>query len=294
MKINKQTIRILNLIFGILSIIIFIFSLIVLLWLKPKMVSFETLTNLEDALLTGVGLGLLVIMAFYLLSLWQFVRYLRHGQQIKPFLLFLIISGVLSLLFVFSDVALLTDIHKQYTHGLSQPEWALVLPILTIQFIIAIIFLYIHISSRYMDNQDERAIRDINIFIIVQYVGVISGSMGLVLASLGFIYSSGWNMTLHGIMGGIVLLFPYCLAIFYWLVTKFQEQDRQWFDEKQSIDIGKSALVTLSVNTFLMLILFITNFNYLDGIIQKLWLPIYLFATIFIFSLGNLYFSRKV
>ena len=293
MKNNKRAIRNLSVIFGFLAVTLFIFNFIVLLELKPKMVNFEAITGLENSLLIAVGFGLISILIFYLLSLWQFIRYIRNSEQIKPFPLFLIISGVLALLFIFSDIALLSDIHKQYRNGLSQPEWSLVMPILVIQFIITIIFLYIHITQRFYIESVDHAARDSNVYLIVQYIGVISGLMGLGLASLGFFYSTGWNTTTHGLLGGIVLLFPYALVVFYWFVTKFQEKDRQWFDEKQSIDVGKSALITLTVNTSLMVILYVINLNNLSGTIHQLWLPLYLFTTILIFSTGNLYFSSK-
>jgi hypothetical protein len=122
---------------------------------------------------------------------------------------------------------------------------------------------------------------------------MISGLMGLGLTSLGFVYSSGWNPTTHSLLGGISILSPYGLALFYWLIIKFQEKDRQWFDEKQSQDIGKSALMTLGMNTVLLIVLFAFNIQYLNGIISMLWMPIYLFSTLFLFSLGNIYFSKK-
>lgn len=294
MKENSIKLRKLSIIFGFFAVTLFLFNFFVLFRLKPKLMNFEELTGLENGLLTAVGFGLLSILFFYLLSLWYFVSYIRNSEQIKPLPLFLVISGVLSLIFIFSDIALLSDIHKQYRFGLSQPEWSLVLPIMIVQFIITIIFLYIHTTNRLAVNREDHPKRDINIFLIVQYVGVISGVMGLALASLGFLYSSGWNITIHGILGGIVLLFPYALVVFYWLVTKFQEKDRQWLDEKQSIDIGKSALATLSINIILMLFLFIASLNKLDGIVQGIWMPIYLFSTILIFSIGNLYFSNKL
>ncbi len=293
MKYNKFSIRNLSIFLGFLAVTLFIFNFWILSRLRPKMVGFEGLSTFEEGLLTAVGIGLVLIFFFYFLSLLQLVRYIRHAEQIKPFPLSLIISGVLSLLFLFTNFALLSDIHKQYQHGLSQPEWLMVLPIMSFQLITTIALLYFHIANRFNSEQTDHAARDINIFLIVQYVGVISGLMGLGLAGLGFIFPGGWNTTTHTIMGGLVLLFPYILVIFYWFVTKWQENERQLFDEKQSIDVGKSALLTLTSNTFLMLILFIININNLDGIIHRLWLPIYLFAVIFSFSLGNLFFSRK-
>jgi hypothetical protein len=261
--------------------------------LRPKILIFEGLTSIEDALLTGVGLGLLVIFGFYLLSLWQITKYIKQAEEIKPLPLALIILGVLSLLFIFSDIAFLSDIHKQYRNNLSQPEWSMVFPIMAVQFITAIMFLFFHLTGRFVDKKAGYPARDINIFLILQYVGVISGVMGLTLASMAFFYPSGWNLTTHGILGGIVLLFPYGLALLYWLITKFQEKDRQMFDGKQSLDIGKSALFTLAMNTILLMVLFAVNFRHLNGIISMLWMPIYLFSALLLFSFGNIYFSKK-
>jgi hypothetical protein len=293
MNKNQQKQRSINLISGFLSISIFAFIFFTLFRLKPRMLGFERLTKLDENLLTAVGFGLLIILGFYLLSLWQFIRYMRQAEEIKPIPLLMIISGVLSLLFVFSDIALLSDIHKQYRYNLAQPEWALVFPIMIFQFIIAVWFLVMHLMGRYTASKEHYAVRDSNVFLIVQYVGIITGVMGLILAGLGFIYRTGWNFTVHGIIGGAVLLFPYILAVMYWFVTKFQEKDRLWFDEKQSQDVGKSALLTLFTNTSLLLILFFSHIWHPDSRIYLLWLPLYLFATIFLFSAGNLYFSKK-
>lgn len=294
MKQNKLSLRKLTIIIGFLAVTLFIFNFFVLLRLKPKMLTYEALSNFEDGLLTAVGFSLLVIFSFYLISLWQFVRYIRNVEEIKPLPLFLIISGVLSLLFIFSDIALLSDIHKQYRNGFSQPEWSLALPIMIVQFILTIPFLYIHITNRLGVDRDHHTALDINMFLIVQYIGIISGLLGLGLASLGFVYSTGWNTTTHSILGGIVILFPYGLGIMYWLITKFQEEDRQWFDEKQKLDIGKSALLTLVIDTLLLILLFILSIQNVNVFISKLWLPIHLYTVIFLSSLGNLIFSRNV
>jgi hypothetical protein len=75
---------------------------------------------------------------------------------------------------------------------------------------------------------------------------------------------------------------------------KMGEKERQWFDEKQQQDLGKSALISLFVVTLIMLVIYIGGLPELNGLIQFNWLPIYLFSVIFFFSLGNLYFSSRV
>lgn len=283
----------LNQIFGFLTVATFIYIFIVLIRLQPKMVAFEPQSPLESALLTGVGFGLLIILAFFLLSLLQDVRFIRHSEGLKFFPVVLLIGGILSMLFVFSDVALLSDIAKQFNVGASQPEWVMVFPMLVFQFVIALLYLYCHFSGYFSRLEVDSVVRDVNIFLIVQYVGLISGGMGLAMSSLGFFFTSGWSLPIHTVLSSLTIIFPYALAVLYWGITKLHEKDGVWWDEKQSQDIGRSALLTLLLNSIMMLVLFIFNIQDLDGVVRMLWLPFYLFFTMFMFSLGNLYFSSR-
>jgi len=292
MKKINQAHQTLTIVFAFFSVAIFIYDFIVFWKLKPKMIEFNLLTGLEESLVSGVGIGLLFIFAFFLLSLLQIAIYVKNAAGIKTFSLVLIIIGVLSLVFVFSDIALLSDIHKQYRHGLAQPEWSLLIPMMGFQFIVALILTYMHLSGRLYQKQLDNITIDVNIFLVVQYVGLLCALMGLAFSCLGFLYPRGWTL-LHTIMNILILFFPYALAILFWLITKLREKGRQWFDEKQYQDIGKSAMLTLMINVLYMIVLFIANSQNLDGVISRLWLPMHLFGIIFLFSLGNIYFSGK-
>jgi protein-S-isoprenylcysteine O-methyltransferase Ste14 len=208
-------------------------------------------------------------------------------------LLILIILGVISVLFVFSDVALLSDISKQYEAGFAQPEWTLVFPIMGFQFIFALVLTYLQVSGYFLQTKSQPVVRDSNIFLVVQVVGVVCGLMGLGLSSLGFFFRGGWSLLLHTIISGLVLIFPYGLAVLYWLMIKLREKNRVWWDEKQSQDVGRSAMVTLALDTVLLLCLFSLNIQDLSGVVRLLWLPLYLFGTMTFFSVGNLFFSSR-
>lgn len=291
-NLNKILQRV-NIGLGLFSIVLFVFNFVVLIRLQPKMVVYETLTEIENSLLTGVGLGLMVILLFYVLTLLQIAWFVKYAEKLTFFSLFLIIVGVLSLLAVFSDVALLSDIHKQYTHGLSQPEWLLVYPIMIAQFVVTILFTIVHFTGVLTRKQVDEVSRDVSIFLVVQFVGLVCGLLGLAAASLGFLFPRAWSLTLHTVLGGLVLIFPYALALGYWIITKLTEKDRQWFDEKQQLDIGRSAFLTIILVSAFMIALFIVQFNNLDGVIRFQWLPLYLFMTLFLFSAGNIYYSSK-
>lgn len=278
---------------GLVSITFFVFDYFVFSKLRPIMVVFGPLSPSEEGLLNWVGGGLLFFLAFYLLSLFRQAQHLKKAKKITFVSLVLLLCGVLSFLFVFSDFALLSDIAKQYKLSLSQPEWSLVYPIMAFQLVTAVVFVYLHLFDFRQKDQIEHIVRDNNIFLLTQFVGLICGLIGLTFASLGFLYPRVWNLDLHVTFTSILFLTPYALAVAYWLVTKLQEEKRQWYDEKQFQDVGRSAFLTLALSVVIMTGLFMANYNNLGGIVRVIWLPLYLFSTLFIFSLGNLYFSSR-
>ena len=278
---------------GILSVVFFVYFLIILPMLQVKMVRFESLTAVEEAMITSLGVGLLVFLAFYLLLLLQIILYIKHAEKISVFSLALIIASVLCILFVFADWALLSDIHKQYLHQLSQPEWSLIYPILAVQLLLTLLFLYLHFANFFSQRDIPEVARDSNAFLLVQYVGVLTGFLGLLNQGLGLFISRGWNFVIHTLLGSLVLLFPYIVVLFYWAVTKLKETDRTWFDEKQQMDLGRSAIFALIFDIVLMGLIYFLNINQLDGIIRLIWFPLHLFSIIASFSLGNLYFSKR-
>jgi len=293
MKQKMKLLRIVNLVLGMISIAFFVFDTFVFLRLQPKMVAFVPLTHFEKPLLTWIGVGLLILLLFYLLSVLQLASFMKQADRVRGSDILLLILGVVAGVLVFSDVALFSDINKQYLAGFDQPEWSLVYPIMGFQLVIVLVYMVFHLSGKWQRKSAEKINRDVNIFLMVQYVGLVCGLMGLSIMSLGFFYPSGWNLLTHTLITGAILTFPYILSLGYWLVTKLSEKDRQLFDEKQRLDVGKSAFLTLIIITFLMFGVFLYNLGHLEGVIRMLWFPLYLFNSLFIFSLGNLFFSRR-
>ena len=278
---------------GVISSLSFMMIFYIFSTLYPKMIRFEMLGEGRLNLMNFVGIGLLVFFFFCLLTLLRTAIYIKNCERITFFSLSLIIMGLLSLILIFSDIALLGDIVKQYKLGLSQPEWYLVFPIISFQFITALIFTYTHIFKVNKYNQEKYIAQDSNVFLIVQYIGVICGFLGLSFSSLGFFYPGSWSLNIHTTSTMIILLFPYALAVIFWFLMKIREKSKQFFDEKQRIDIGKSAFMTLLIIMIFMLVLFVTNYNNLRGVISMLWCPLVLFCTLFSFSLGTLVFARR-
>jgi hypothetical protein len=257
------------------------------------MVSFTELTALENNLLTAVGFGFLAIMGFCMLSLLQVVNYIRYAEKVNLLSIMVLVGGILTMLFIFADIALLTDIVHQYEKNLAQPEWPLLYSVLGVQAAVVLTLVIIHLIGLFKKQQLTRIAKDSNIYLVVQYVGIICGGMGLTASSLGFFYPQSWNAFTHTVMSLVILSLPYAMGVFYWLIIKVREKDKQFYDEKQRLDIGRSAFITLLITTTAMVILFAVNFNHLDGILSKTWLLLMFFGEMFIFSLGNLFYSNK-
>jgi hypothetical protein len=293
MNNKSKFFKILSLVLGVIILLIFVLDFIFLESIRPRMIEFDEITDFENTLLTFVGVGLLLILCYFFISLWGTVRYLRFIDHITFPIVLLLVTGVLAFLFVFSDIALLQDIVKQYEGGFDQPEWALVYPILGGQALVAVVYLYLHITGTLWQKKLDHIAKDSNIFFAVQYVGVICGLAGLASNSLGFFFTKAWSPVIHSVIGSVILISPYVMAVAYWFLIKVNENDEDWYDEKQILDVGRSAFLTLIITTIVMMGLYIPNFQHLDGIIRVLWLPLFIFTEILVFSSGNIYFGSK-
>jgi hypothetical protein len=292
MKTNRN-LRIANIVLGFLSGALFVFNGVTIYRLRPKMEAYEALTAWELNSLTIMGFGLLLVLVFLGMTLLQILKSIRRADHFPVGLAALFTLTVITALLVVSDVVLLMDIAKQFGENLAQPEWNLVVPLMVGQFMVVVLLLVLHLGGFFSRWPANEVAKDSNIFTIVQIVGVISGAIGLATSSLGFLFPRSWSLPTHTVMGSAVTLTPYLMIVGYWLVQKSKEPGRQLFDEKQQIDVGRSAILALVVSALMMTGLFISQFNALDGVVRYLWLSFDLFGIVLVFSLGNLIYSRR-
>jgi hypothetical protein len=279
---------------GLASIVGFIVSFLILESLRPKMVRFLPITQAEESLINFFGTTLLTFLAFNLLIFYQLVKHFKNIKKISFFYLFLLAVNVVSFLFVFGDLALISDIGKQYRYGLSQPEWLVLYLVMMGQLFSTLILTWANHYKLGKGKQLKFIAKDSNIFLVAQYIGVICGLMGLSFTSLNFLFPrSLWMIKTHVNMTAVFLMVPYLLIVGCWLMIKIREKPKGWYDEKQILDIGRSSLITLVLSLVIMGGLYFLSFNQTEDILSVLWLPFYLFLVLLLFSLGNLYFSQK-
>jgi len=90
MKKPGKLLKNISLVLGLASVAFFVFDYFIFARLRPKMVSFEVIGSAEEGLLNWVGVGLLLFLAFCLLSLLQIVKHLKNAKKVTLFSLWAI------------------------------------------------------------------------------------------------------------------------------------------------------------------------------------------------------------
>ena len=281
-----------GILFGVAALGFFVYDFFFFQDLRPRMVTFEPTTAMDEVRTIWTGIGLILYMGCCAASLWRITNYLKRTNKVIPVYVLLVLAGLIAALFVFSDIVLLRDIGNQHKHGLSQPEWSLLYPIMIFQFLVGLSLVISHLFGFNEKNLLAEVAFDSNIFLVAQYVGLLCGFMGLSTAFLGYLFPRAWKLEVHT-TSLILLLLPYGLVTLYWFAVKLKEKPRIFFDEKQQLDVGRSAFWTLVLEVLIMTGLFVFNIKDLGGVTSINWLPVFLFSTLLLFSLGNLYFSQR-
>ncbi|MDD3521061.1 MAG: hypothetical protein PHU65_07520 [Actinomycetota bacterium] len=279
-------------------------SIISLLCLAMSFVFFELI---RKAIITGIGVeksftdaqyfvvaAYMVLFIFHLFALAVILMdlsFFKRDSFIKSFIFFV---SIISLLMLFGDYALLSDISKEYIFGFPD-EFIVLYSSQGLHFLfIVLIFLLLGIIRKNKGLiTKEAVVKDESIFINAQYIGLISGISGILFLISCIIFLPLWAFQ-KGV--GIVFLavIPYIIIIIYWLVMKCRERIREWYDEKQFQDLTKSSLITLGFSILFTTTVFIITRILNDAkIIELIWFPFYVYFSVLIFSSSILAFSRS-
>jgi hypothetical protein len=239
-----------------------------------------------------VGFGHLFILLFHLYALIYIFIHFRRFTALKLFKIGLLIFGVVSLFAMGVEKVMVDEIAREYRHGLAINE----LSILSLAYIINMVFsigtfFFLLRTLKLINLEDSKRIRvDETIFIIAQYMGIISGVTG-VLFTLHMMQYIRQEILMEKfwvlIPFYMLFLIPYTLASLYWVVLKRNQRIHDWYDEKQVQDILKSGFTTLvlSIPGVAVLLLFPVSHAFF-------YLLYYIFLILLIFSGGTLYYFK--
>ena len=82
--------------------------------------------------------------------------------------------------------------------------------------------------------------------------------------------------------------------ILYWINKLSKEKDGSLIDEKQKHDLTRSGLIAFLFSILFILVFFLINHGRTGQIFALVYFPLYLFATLLVFSISVLYNFKKV
>lgn len=287
--------------FSIISILGFIFNFILYVKIEIRTINLGLIDVLISKTENYVGISVILLIIFHLCAILTIILKLKAVDREGIFLSFIFFISIISLIMVFGDFALITDIIKEYNAGLPgiESEFAVLyfsqfLHLLFYCLIIIFIIANNRVKKRTNRSDAEVPLKDEAIFINAQYIGIFTSVLGLaILASLS-IFSPLWAIKKGIVTVCAVLVIPYAAIVIYWLVIKVRERVTEWYDEKQFQDVTKAGLVSFLSSIAILAIFFVFQNTCKFLLLNVIWFPLYFFIALLIFSGTILYFSKKV
>jgi hypothetical protein len=285
----------------IISISGLIFTNTFFIMLRNLIIEMGNVESFMDKFSIPVALAYILFSLFHLSALLTLILQLKFFKRDNFLRAFLFFTGITSMLMLFGDTALTSDISKEYVFGLPDEFYILFLSqALHLVFYVLMMVLLISTRKSVGKEKAELVLKDDSIFINAQYIGILSGVSGLVLISVfAYLYSTLYPLPIWAAKAGILItsliaVIPYILIVFYWLIIKLREKTGEWYDEKQFQDITRASLVTLVSSIIVMTAIFLVQY-YVTGsdFIVLTWFPFYIFLVLLLFSSSTLYFSKR-
>ena len=242
-----------------------------------------------------------IFIFFHLSAMLTLILQLNFFKRDNFLRAFLFFTGITSLLMLFGDFALASDISKEYIFGLPG-EFNILFFSQALHFIFYILIIVLLVLTRKSVRKEgeEIVLKDDSIFINAQYIGILSGISGLILITIfSFLYLTVYPLPSWAVDAGIIVIsliavIPYILIVLYWLIIKLREGISEWYDEKQYQDITRASLVTLIASIIVMAAIFVVQyFVSAFNIMSEIWFPFYIFLVLLLFSASTLYFNKS-
>lgn len=211
------------------------------------------------------------------------------------------ITGFFTILCMFSDFAALHDI----SHGEpdTSNEWSFLKMGLIINFIFYIIgfITIIKIRREVRTSVTKRkSVIDETIFEVIQYIGIVCSSIGLgfilfvcVVLSYNHHLISKSDIVIMNLFC-LVIFLPYISIILYWIIKLIREENPEPYDEKQKHDLAMAGLITWLLSIPIVMIYFLIDNGRVGEISKMVYLPLYLFSTLLMFSISVLRNFKKL
>ncbi len=214
-----------------ISIAGIIFTNTFFLIIRNMIIEMGDVESFMDKFSIPVAIMYIIFGLFHLSAALTLILQLNFFKRENFFRAFLFFVGTISLMMLFGDFALLSDISKEYVFGLPS-EFNILFCSQALHFIFYALMIVILIAVKKSAGKEnrEQPLRDDSIFINAQFIGILSGITGLTLITvfcllyLPALIVPLWVITQGIIMISLTAVIPYILIVIYWLVLKLRER----------------------------------------------------------------------
>jgi len=214
MRVSNNT----TLVLCLISIAGLIFTNTFYILLRNMITSMGDVETFMNRFSIPIAIVYIIYGFFHLAAIFTLVLELNFFKRDNFLRAFLFFTGIVSLLMVFGDFALMSDISKEYVFGLPG-EFNILFFSQVLHLIFYILVIVLLVSSRKPVGKkgEEIVLKDDSIFINMQYIGILSGISGLVLVTIfSTLYLRVYDLPVWAIKAGIVMsslmaVIPYIL-----------------------------------------------------------------------------------
>ena len=269
---------------GFLSLVALIFNLYFFSLYYPVATQFLELDPSLESLGIVAALNIITIALFHLVCVLTLLVHLIKQNQISALVISAIALGIISGIMNLGDVALLSDIGKEYPLGWeTQGEWMVLFISYGLHAItLALGLISLNLNLKGDQGPADQVIKDEVLFLSLHSTGLISGCLGLLgVISAFFFPLEAWIMRRVIPTLGIIILSPFLVILVIWLFRKRLGAGQPDLDEKQSGDLARASLFTLSLIIPVVIVFFGFQISgRLPESLQLLWLPLLVFGTL--------------
>jgi hypothetical protein len=243
-----------------------------------------------EAMAMAIAGSIIILFLYHILSVVTMIAHQKLTRRFRGLRAFAAAWGMLSTILLITNLVLLQDIGNQFEAGMaSAGEWFMVNLNFSIHSsYIVLSLVVVSLTNRALRREADGITITKNeaLFVSVNYVGIFSGSMGLLFVFLVMISSVASPPTIAQIVPvfSIIILLPYLVVLAVWGVERLLERSL-WDDEKQQSDARRGALLASVISLPAMGVLYLVQLSSTAApVLPVSWLPILVFLYIVSFS----------
>jgi hypothetical protein len=284
----------------IISFAGFIFTCTVYAMLHKMILKSTDIAAFTDKISEYAGISIIFIFLFHISSIIAIILELKRYSSDSLLRSFIFFLSIISTIMLFGDIALLSDITKEYAAGLLEGIYLEFLILYASQLLHLVFYIFVIIllaitakKSNFVKKYPD-ALKDEAIFIDVQYIGIFTSVCGIAILTALSLFTPLWAIKKGIIILCIMLVLPYAAVVVYWLMFKMKERITEWYDEKQFQDVTKAAFLSFLSSIVILAAIFVVQ-NLYGGfvIINVVWFPYYFFLVLLLFSSVVLYLNKR-